>query len=130
MSGSSTRRSLSQTALSSPGTLRRLRSTVQKVQFSDSSRKRKNLNDKNESVISQQHQQSTTTNKLALQTDDDFNDQEMIPSNIINLLSLTDQETSKITKNQIIISSKSLSISDSDEENEDSVDTNGPTMNN
>jgi hypothetical protein len=125
---SSRRRSLSQTSSSSPGTVRKLRSTVRKVQFSDSVRNKKNLNDTNKSITSQQ---LTTTNEEELQIANNLNDQEMTPSNIINSLSLSDEETSNnTTMNQMITSNKSPSVSDSEEENEDSITSNGPNMNN
>ena len=66
---------------------------------------------------------------MTLQTGDNPNDKEMTPSNIISLFSLIDHESSKITKSRIIINSRSSSINDSEEENEESVDTNGPIMN-
>jgi hypothetical protein len=126
---SSTRRSRAQISSSSPRILRRLRSTPRQVRFSDSKNKKKNSNNKNDSNNSQQEQQKqqqlTTTNK-ELETTVDPHDKEMSPDHMINSISLSDQETTNITTNEMIISYKSPSISSS-EENEDSTSTNQPS---
>jgi hypothetical protein len=125
---SSRRRSVSQTSSSSPGTVRRLRSTARKVQFSDSVRNKTNVNDKNKYIASQQ---LTTANDEELQTANNLNDQEMTPSNIINSISLSDEGNSNNnTTNQMITGDKSPSISDSEEENEDLITSNDPNMKN
>ncbi len=130
MNPSSTRRSPSQTPSSSPRTLRGLRSTPRQVQFADSNSKKKS-SDKHASINSQQQkqkqqqqqqqqeqqqqqrQQQRQQQKLPTINEEDPNDQEITSSNIINLISLSDEDvgnTATSQQNSICISP---SISDS-----------------
>jgi hypothetical protein len=113
MNRSSSRRSVFQTSSPSPGTLRRLRSTIRKVQFSDSNRNKKTVTDKNKS---DNYQQLSPANNDALQNDNDLDNQAMTPSNIISSISLSDQENNNTVTNQMVISDNSPLISSSEED--------------
>ncbi|CAF3062539.1 unnamed protein product [Rotaria sp. Silwood2] len=120
MSNSLRRRSLSQTSSSSPRTLRRLRQSVRRVQFSNINDNNNNSNDSKKSFDSQQ-QRLTTTNKEVTEINIDPHDSEMTSSNMISSLSLSSQDTNNSTTSLINTNNKSPSISDFDEVNEDSM---------
>lgn len=145
MNSSSARRSLNRTPSSSPRTLRRLQSTPRQVHFANSNNKKKGSRGKNSTTNSQheqeqqeqqqeqeQYQQPSTTEMEELETIADSHVNEMTPSNMINLISLSDQETTDATSNQINTSCKSPSISSSEAEignstNADELLTMNPT---
>ena len=134
MNSSSTRRSLNQTPSSSPRTLRRLQSTPRQVHFANSNKK-KSSRSKSGTTNSQREQeqqreqlqgqqQASTIETEELETIADSRDNEMTPSNMINLISLSDQETIGATSNQINTSCKRPSISSSEAENGNSTNAN------
>jgi hypothetical protein len=128
---SSNRRSLSRTPSSSPRTLRRLRSTPRRVQWSISDDNHENSTDKNEPInpqpinlqpinsepINPQPIQLTSENQEDLTRTNDLDENEMTPCSIIDSLSLSHQKATNTTTNKNSTTCNSPLIS-TDEEND------------